>query len=438
MLKSWAVPKGPDLDPAIKRLAMQVEDHPLEYGGFEGIIPEGEYGGGTVMLWDQGAWEPIGDPAKGFREGHLKFILHGVKLHGTWMLVRKGGRSAEPDERAWFLFKERDEFARPGESITEEMPLSVSTGRDLAEIAAESDRVWGPGGEVRKKGRRTARTPARAAVLARQDRQGNAATGPIATAAPPAAKVTRAQRALQLRQGSTPPSLQKLLEHPEARRARLPREQAVELATLVEAAPAGDEWVHEIKFDGYRMLCRVAKGTARFISRNGHDWTDKFPELAQAAGRLAVSQAMLDGEVVALNPDGTTSFQTLQNVFQTGRTGELVYYVFDLLHLDGAWHVTYAPLEVRRDLLKQAVTGGPDAIRYSDSIQGSGQAIIDKACHLRLEGIICKRRGSSYRPRRGLDWLKVKCAKREEFVIGGFTKPGWQPPTFGRRMLSYT
>ena len=313
VLKSWAVPKGPDLDPAKKRLAMQVEDHPLEYGGFEGIIPEGEYGGGTVMLWDHGAWEPIGDAAKGLREGHLKFILHGEKLRGAWMLVRKGGRNAAPEERAWFLFKERDEFARPGESITEEMPLSVTTGRDMAEIAAQSDRVWGPGGEVSKKDQNTATMPARGAKSPRR-RKGEAAGG-LATAARPAAKATGVKASRS--RSSKPLALKKLLEHPDVRRARLPKQQGVELATLVDAAPTGDDWVHEIKFDGYRMLCRVSNGKAQFISRNGHDWTHKFPELAEAAGGLAVDDAMLDGEVVALNSDGTTSFQTLQNVFQS-------------------------------------------------------------------------------------------------------------------------
>ena len=434
VLKSWAVPKGPDLDPGNKRLAMQVEDHPLEYGGFEGIIPKGEYGGGTVMLWDCGVWEPIGDAAKGLREGHLKFILYGEKLHGAWMLVRKGGRKAAPEERAWFLFKERDDFARPGESITEDMPKSVTTGRDLAEIAAQSDRVWGPGGEVSRKGRKTAGVTARAAATAPRRRKGNPAAGGIATAARPAAKAPRAN--VRPTRQSSSLALRELLEHPDVRRARLPKAQAVELATLVDAAPAGDDWVHEIKFDGYRMLCRVANGKARFISRSGRDWTDKFPELTEVAGGLAVSEAMLDGEVVALNPDGTTSFQTLQNVFQTGRTSELIYYVFDLLHLNGH-DVTAAPLELRRDLLKRTVSGGPDAIRYRDSIQGSGQAIIDKACHLHLEGIICKRRGSPYRPGRGLDWLKVKCSKREEFVIGGFTKPAGSRDHFGALLLGY-
>ncbi len=170
VLKSWAVPKGPDLDPAVKRLAMQVEDHPLDYGDFEGTIPEGEYGGGTVMLWDKGEWEPQGDAAKGFREGSLKFILHGEKLKGAWMLVRKGGRKAEAGERAWFLFKERDAFARPGESITEEMPLSVATGRDLDEIAAESDRVWGPHGELPPHNRQARGKTATAATATRRNR----------------------------------------------------------------------------------------------------------------------------------------------------------------------------------------------------------------------------------------------------------------------------
>ena len=318
MLKSWAVPKGLDLDPANKRLAMQVEDHPLEYGGFEGIIPEGEYGGGTVMLWDHGTWEPIGDPAKGFREGHLKFILHGEKLQGAWMLVRKGGRKAEKGERAWFLFKERDEFARPGESVTEDMPLSVTTGRDLDQIAAESDRIWGPGGEVRQNNRKKAGTRAVAAAPARAKRATKPSAGGVATRRGGAAKAT-AKANGRGRKGPADASLKNLLEDPNVRRARLPKTQMVELATLVDAAPADDDWLHEIKFDGYRMLCRVDRGRVHFISRNGHDWTARFPELAKAAAQLPVERAMLDGEVVSLKPDGTTSFQALQNVFQTGR-----------------------------------------------------------------------------------------------------------------------
>ncbi len=418
VLKSWAVPKGPDLDPANKRLAMQVEDHPIEYGGFEGVIPPGEYGGGTVMLWDQGVWEPLDDPAKGLKEGHLKFILRGEKLQGGWMLVRKGGRKAEEGERAWFLFKERDKFARPGKSVTEEMPLSVSTGRDLDEIAAQSDRVWGPDGEVRQNKRKATGKTAKRAATRRSAAE--------ASSKPSSRKTKQA--------GAS--SLLELLEVPGVRRAKLPLSQKVELATLVDEAPSGDEWLHEIKFDGYRMLCRIENGKARFISRNGHDWTAKFPELAQAAGRIAVKKAMLDGEVVAIERDGTTSFQALQNVFQTGRTHELVYYVFDILHVDGH-DVAGAALEVRRDILKLAIAEADKSIRFSDSIQGSGQEIIDRACSLHLEGIVSKRRSAAYRAGRGVDWLKVKCSKREEFVIGGFTRPAGTRAHFGALLLGY-
>ena len=435
VLLSWAVPKGPDVDPANKRLAMQVEDHPLEYGGFEGIIPQGEYGGGTVMLWDKGVWEPIGDPEKGVREGHLKFTLHGEKLQGAWMLVRKGGRRAEEGERHWFLFKERDEFARPGESITEEMPLSVTTGRDLDEIAAQSDRVWGPAGEIPQKQRTTARKSAAAQKSAHQKH------GPHKIGVAAKRRSEAVDESSHAKASSKPKAdkaaLEQLLLHPSVRRARPPKAQLVELATLVDAAPPGDDWLHEIKFDGYRMVCHVANGKARFISRNGNDWTHKLPELTQAAGGLEVKQAMLDGEVVSLKDDGTTSFQDLQNAFQAGRTDELVYYVFDILHLDGR-DVTAVPLETRKEILKLAISkDSHNSIRYSDYLKGTGEEIIDQACHLHLEGIISKRRGSAYRPGRGIDWLKVKCLKREEFVIGGFTKPSGSRTHFGALLLGY-
>jgi bifunctional non-homologous end joining protein LigD len=428
VLKSWAVPKGPDLDPANKRLAMQVEDHPREYGGFEGTIPEGEYGAGTVMLWDKGVWEPIGDPAKGLREGRLKFVLRGEKLQGGWMLVRKGGQRAGPAERHWFLFKERDEFARPGKPITEELPLSVTTGRNLEEIAAESHRVWGPGGEIRQGRRRTARAPAPARPKRKKAARGRVSTG--------GRKVSRGKAQPRNAHNDDRFSLRELLEGYGARLAPLPKQHGVELATLVDAVPAGDDWVHEIKFDGYRMLCRVARGKARFISRNGRDWTGKFPELAGAAGGLDVDQALLDGEVVALRPDGTTSFQVLQNIFQAGRTSELIYYAFDVLHLNGH-DLTTVPFELRKDVLKRVILEAHPSIRYSDFIQGSGRDVIDEACRLHLEGVVCKRRGSPYRAGRGLDWLKVKCSAREEFVIGGFTRPAGTRKHFGALLLGY-
>ena len=404
VLKSWAVPKGPDLDPAVKRLAMQVEDHPLEYGDFEGVIPKGEYGGGTVLLWDQGTWEPVGDAAAGLKAGRLKFVLHGEKLRGAWMLVRKGGKAA-PDERAWFLFKERDDEAKTGKPITDAMPLSVATGRDLDEIAEQADRVWGPAGEQKQPAAK--RTKPRVDKLARKKSTGNG-------------------RAIRT-----------LLERSGAKRQRLPATQQVELATLAKQAPEGDDWLYEIKFDGYRMLCRIDKGQARFISRNGHDWTKKFPELAEIAASLPVQQAMLDGEVVALAADGTTSFQALQNIFQSGGTAKLVYYVFDLLHLDG-FNVTSVPLEGRKELLGKVLAGATSkSIRLSEHLEGDGAEVFKQACRLHLEGIICKRRGRPYRPGRGLDWLKVKCSRREEFVIGGFTPPTGSRSHFGALLLGY-
>jgi len=404
VLKSWAVPKGPDLDPAVKRLAMQVEDHPLEYGDFEGVIPKGEYGGGTVLLWDQGTWEPVGDAAAGLKAGRLKFVLHGEKLRGAWMLVRKGGKAA-PDERAWFLFKERDDEAKTGKSITDKLPLSVSTGRDMDEIAEQADRVWGPAGE--KKRPAAKRTKPRVDKLAHKKSTDN----------------ERGIRTLSERSGAVP--------------GRLPATQQVELATLAKQAPEGDDWLYEIKFDGYRMLCRIDKGRARFISRNGHDWTKKFPELAEMVARLPVEQALLDGEVVALAADGTTSFQALQNVFQTGRTAKLVYYVFDLLHVDG-FNVTSVPLEGRKELLSKVLAGATSkSIRLSEHLAGNGAEVFKQACRLHLEGIICKRRGRPYRPGRGLDWLKVKCSRREEFVIGGFTPPTGSRSHFGALLLGY-
>ncbi len=231
-------------------------------------------------------------------------------------------------------------------------------------------------------------------------------------------------------------SLRELLKRYGARPARLPKKLAVELATLVDAVPAGDEWVHEIKFDGYRMLCRVARDEARFISRNGRDWSARFPEMAETASDLNVDQAVLDGEVVALGPEGTTSFEALQQVFQAGRTSELIYYVFDVLHLNGH-DLTGVPIELRKDVLQRVIQSAHPSIRYSDFIRGSGREVIEQACRLHLEGVVSKRRGSLYHPGRGLDWLKVKCSKREEFVIGGFTKPSGTRSHFGALLLGY-
>ena len=386
VLVSWAVPKGPSFDPRDKRLAMRTEDHPLEYGAFEGVIPKGEYGGGTVLLWDRGTWTPAGEPAAGLRDGQLKFALHGEKLRGGWTLVRLRGRHPrDADGRSWLLIKERDEFARPASEldITEARPESVVSGRDLAHVAQAHDRTW-HSKEAAKTGR-GGRSPKPAAE---RDK-------------PP---------------GGRAPI-------PGARPGQLPDFVSPQLATLVAAPPAGDDWLHEMKFDGYRILCRIERGRATLWSRNARDWTARFPSIAAAAGRLPARQALLDGEIAMLLPNGTTSFQALQNALATDPRGQLVYFVFDLLYLDGQ-DLTGATLEVRKRALETLVPAGRDeAIRYSTHVAGQGDEFFRQACRLSLEGVVSKRRDGVYEPGRGRGWLKVKCIQTQEFVVGGFTEP---------------
>ena len=374
VLKSWAVPKGPSLDPKDKRLAMMTEDHPVEYGGFEGIIPKGQYGGGTVLLWDRGTWEPIEDPHAGLRKGNLKFRLSGEKLQGGFALVKIKGRDARDSEKTWLLIKEKDEFVRPGYDITEARPESVTTGRTLDEIAADRDRVWDSGvGEVKvKKGKKAA---------------------------------------------TVDPS-----KLPGARQAPLPASVQAQLATPVTDPPAGDEWLHEMKFDGYRILSHIEKGRVRLVSRNGKDWTERFTALTGAIGGLA-ERAVLDGEVAVLLPGGNTSFQALQNFMSGAKGGQLVYYVFDLLYLDG-YDLTGVVLEERKATLQQLLAGARGgAIRYSDHVVGQGREVFENACRMKVEGIVSKRRDMPYTPGRTRGWLKVKCHQEQEVVIGGFTEP---------------
>jgi bifunctional non-homologous end joining protein LigD len=396
VLKSWAVPKGPSLDPADKRLAMHVEDHPLEYGTFEGIIPKGEYGGGTVLLWDRGSWAPVGDPHQGYRAGNLKFVLKGEKLRGGWALVRiRGGRRGDEDGRSWLLIKERDAEARSGRAadIVELEPRSVATRRTLEEIAAAADRVWHSGRDDGKK-----------------------ATTPRKPAAPIRPAPARRSR------GHAPVSVADVSG---VRRAALPKFAPPQLATLVSQAPSGEAWLHEMKYDGYRILARLDHGRVTLLSRNGRDWTDKFPTIAEAVGHLPAERAMLDGEVAVLQPDGTTSFQALQNFLSGTGPGQLVYMVFDLLHLDG-WDLTGARLEDRKAVLERLLASGngkSGPVRYSDHVAGDGPDFFTHACRLGLEGVIAKRRDAPYRGTRSADWLKIKCVKGQEVVIGGYTEP---------------
>jgi bifunctional non-homologous end joining protein LigD len=410
VLKSWAVPKGPSLDPDVKRLAVHVEDHPVGYGEFEGVIPAGEYGGGTVLLWDRGTWQPVGDPHVGYRDGKLRFKLFGQKLQGEWMLVRSTSSRKSGNGKEWLLIKVRDDSAQDSGAgdILEDAPLSVVSNRGLEEIASAGDRVW------------SSRTSAASSVVTASARRSG-----------PSKSVSKVQTSRLTKRSLALKSIG-------AKKAELPVSLDVELATLTEEVPEDDVWLHEIKFDGYRMVCRIDGDEVRFLSRNQQDWTERLKPLARAVKKLGIAQGMLDGEVVALRHDGTSDFQALQNAFREGRGDEIHYYVFDLVHLEG-YSLMAVTLEERKRVLEQLLSTERtnNRIHFSEHLTGSGQELVDKACKLHLEGIVSKRRDRPYRAGRGLDWLKTKCVRQDEFVIGGFTEPAGSRSAFGALLVGY-
>jgi bifunctional non-homologous end joining protein LigD len=363
VLKSWAVPKGPSLDPGENRLAMRTEDHPLDYGGFEGTIPNGEYGGGTVMLWDQGRWipDPRKDPSKTIDEGHLHFTLEGDRMKGEWVMFRlkpKPGERAEP----WMLKKVTDDFADPGDgdALVDNCVTSLTTGRTMAEIAAGEDE-W------------------------RSNRGGQ--------------KGGRGKR--------------------EASKAPPPFEEP-QLATLVDEVPPGSEWVHEYKYDGYRLLLSVGDGVATAWTRKGLDWSDKFKALVKAAARLPAG-CLIDGEAVALDDDGKPSFQLLQATLKDRRGANLAYYAFDLLTDRGEDIRKLSNIE-RKERLAALLEGVSPPILYGDHVIGRGGALLKEVCKQGGEGIVSKKASAAYSGTRTRNWLKVKCIQRQEFVIIGWSE----------------
>jgi bifunctional non-homologous end joining protein LigD len=428
VLLSWAVPKGPSLDPSVKRLAMEVEPHPLEYAKFEGTIPKGEYGGGTVMVWDRGTWTPEKDAHRAVAAGRLSFELDGEKLHGAWHLVRAGGSKNNghgKDGRSWLLFKSRDEYAKTGKAA--DLPdeqNSVLTGRSLEEIA--DGRPAKPGSE-RAKRRKAELDPVERQTVWRSNRAA-ASTDESADPErkPSASKKPASKKPSSKKPASKKPSSRELRAIEGAAARELPATAEPELATLVDSAPEGDDWVHEIKFDGYRLLARFDGREVQLLTRNGKDWTKRMPAVASALTELGVSEALIDGELVVLNERGISDFQTLQNSLSEGTTATLTYYAFDLLHLDGT-DLTGASLAERKKLLRQVLETLPEAaratIRLSEHVRGNGPEFFQKAGELGLEGIISKRERSTYRAGRGHDWLKVKCVAEQEFVVVGFTDP---------------
>ena len=369
VLWSWAVPRGPSLDPKDKRLAVHVEDHPLDYANFEGTIPAGQYGAGVVEIWDRGTWAPVGsDPAGDIRRGEMKFTLDGSRLHGRFVLIRLKPRPNERQE-SWLLIKEHDEHEKPGVGV---------------------------------------------------DQMSEQTLGPVETPAPK-------RRAKPAAMPGAPA--------PGARPGPLPEHQEPQLASLTEEPPDTGDWFSEIKFDGYRLIVAKQGQSVRLLTRKGLDWTHRAKPLADAIGRLGREAMMLDGELVALRPDGVSSFADLQAALSGNKTEHLIFFAFDLLHLDG-WDLRPCRLDARKALMA-GLGIWTDTIRFSDHISGDAAPIRRQACSLGLEGIIAKKADAPYRAGRSEDWLKLKCGNREEFAILGWTPPAGTRTGIGALHLGF-
>ena len=396
VLKSWAVPKGPSLDPSQKRLAMEVEDHPVDYAKFEGEIPSGEYGAGDVIVWDEGIWASVGDARKGLTKGHLEFDLQGKKLKGRWNLVRT--RRSSSGKNQWLLIKRNDAAARaenrydvtvsePGSVLTGRLVTPGHTGKDAQDVALIGN------GKVKK-------------ISAKKITIKKTKTKAVSrSAAPKPSKIAR---------GKTKSKTGK-----KSRTLRGFQEPA--LALLEAAVPAGNDWVHEVKFDGYRALTQIESGEVKIFTRSGLDWTDRYGDLPRALARLGVSSAWLDGEIAVVDEEGRTQFHGLQAALKNPKPGVLLYYLFDLLEVDGV-DLRELPLETRKERLRKLVEElGEPSLIYSDHFAGTGEVLLKKGCEHGLEGIISKERNAPYRSGRGGSWLKIKCGHEQEFVICGYS-----------------
>ncbi len=361
VLKSWAVTRGPSLDPDQKRLAVRTEDHPLSYATFEGTIPEEEYGGGTVMLWDRGTWEAAKgkDPRKTLEKGHLHVTLHGERMKGDWLLIRLKPRGREKNEN-WLLRKLNDAEAGGTDTLVETCLTSVKTGRTMQEIA---------------EGRKAATIPARA---------------------------SRAAARKGTKKGA----------------GKMPAFTDVQLCTLVDEVPTGNGWLHEVKYDGYRALIAIGGGSAKVFTRKGLDWTDKFAGVAEAMAQLDVMSALIDGEIVAFK-DGRPDFSTLKDAIGAG--GEMTFFAFDLLSLDGE-DLKKLPNVQRKERLRPLLAGADPRLQFAEHVVGEGEKLFTAMCGEGYEGIVSKRADAPYRGRRTKSWLKIKCTRRQEFVVVGWTE----------------
>jgi bifunctional non-homologous end joining protein LigD len=395
VLKSWAVTKGPSLDPHTKRLAVQVEDHPLDYGDFEGTIPKGQYGGGTVMLWDRGYWAPEDgqDITAGLDKGNLKFRLDGERLHGSWALVRMHGedkRTGKPSKSNWLLIKHDDDAARPGDddALLEDNDTSVASGRAMAAIAAGEGAAPKPF---------IGRKAGKARAVWNSD-------GPTPDEAPPASASAKKPRRKAAAEGTSPATMPDFVEP--------------ELCRLVERPPVGDAWAHEIKFDGYRLQLRVEAGRVTLRTRKGLDWTERFPEIAEAGRRLP--DGLFDGEVVALDDEQKPDFAGLQAALSDNDTSGLILFLFDALFLNGE-DLRARPLVERKAALQATLAALDDPrLRYTEHFAAAGKAVLESACRMDLEGVVSKRLDAPYRSGRSDSWTKAKCRGGQEVVVGGW------------------
>jgi bifunctional non-homologous end joining protein LigD len=374
VLRSWAVPKGPSMDPSIKRLAVQVEDHPIPYAQFEGSIPAHEYGGGDVYIWDRGTWEPKGDPTEGFKKGKLEFELKGKKLKGSWLLFRtKRAPSGKPQ---WILIKRTDDYAQKGLG-----DIDIATVHDHLN----------PVQKLKK-------------------------------------KTTTKFKASAAKTKSTPAKSHK-------GKKGFPEFVDVELALLVEAPPQGEGWIHETKYDGYRTEARVDQGNVQLLTRTAQNWTHKYPTVARALEKLKVDNAIFDGEVVWVDEKGRSDFQKLQNALKEKESSSIIYYVFDLLFLNGE-DLRELPLLERKKRLEELLAPlKGTAVLFSDHVRGEAEEFLEVACDYQLEGIVSKKADSPYLSGRNENWVKSKCKQRQEFVIGGFTEGTGTRVGFGALLL---
>ncbi|RYG86499.1 MAG: hypothetical protein EON59_09810, partial [Alphaproteobacteria bacterium] len=378
VMVSWAVPKGPSYDPSIKQMAIHVEDHPISYNTFEGEIPKGHYGAGTVIIWDQGSWTPVGDPRDGLAKGKLVFHLHGQKLAGLWELVRIS-KLGEKKQDQWILFKKKgDAWARPlaEYDVITALPDSV---------------VEEPLGLI-------------------EEREPRVLAAPAQTAGPD-------------------------LSH--AKKAAMPVKLEPQLATLTAAAPIGGDWLIENKFDGYRMLVRIVGGNVRLITRNGNDWTAKLRPLADELQHIGITDGWLDGEICVLNEHGVPDFNRLQNAIDNARTKDIAIFLFDVPFL-GDTDLRDVPLRSRRSVLKSLLEGhASERVRFSEELPTSANEVLAAACQLGLEGVMIKKADSPYVSRRADTWLKLKCQRRQEFVVIGFTDRVNAKGDVGALLLGY-